>query len=548
MSDIDFNRLNGPQSKILRETLLGVFGRRDLEVFLRDNDYGRLENLVESGRFDYQVFELIEDFARKGRLGEVMADVRREYPKAPALEDLTVRLGFTDAEADSQRVLGGRGLEKMVREAGFNDLFRWTGRLAAAGQRVCRITYPLGYSREVRGTGFLVGRDLVLTNYHVIEKLLNDQAEAGDVRLSFGYAETDDGPPVGDSYRLAQDWRVAHAPYSDADLKADGGLPKQGELDFALLRLDQLAGETLGPAGKRGWFDLARAPQPARDDAIVFVLQHPKGEPLKHSIGILQKSGTPLRLRYDADTRVGSSGGLVLDQRLAPVALHHVGEPGSKLKASYNQGIPLPLIHAALEASGGPPRVFRASGPSSGAAESAVESVEKSIEPRTPPMDSDDTASRGGPPLLFYSYAREDEDLRRQLALHIKLLERQKILRTWYDGNIEVGGESDAEIQRRLREADIILLLASPEYLGSDELWSREVEIALDRHDKRQARVIPIVLRSVVWDNTPFSHLQRLPRDRRPIADRSKPGRDQAFAEIAGAIREIAAKITKDRS
>jgi hypothetical protein len=39
---------------------------------------------------------------------------------------------------------------------------------------------------------------------------------------------------------------------------------------------------------------------------------------------------------------------LVLDQELRPVALHHAGDPDSKIKARYNQGIPLHLIHAAL--------------------------------------------------------------------------------------------------------------------------------------------------------------------------------------------------------
>ena len=38
----------------------------------------------------------------------------------------------------------------------------------------------------------------------------------------------------------------------------------------------------------------------------------------------------------------------MLDEKLLPVALHHAGDPDSKIKARYNQGIPLHLIHAAL--------------------------------------------------------------------------------------------------------------------------------------------------------------------------------------------------------
>ena len=40
MREIDFNRLNGPQSKILRQTLMSVFRRSQaLDLFLEENGY-----------------------------------------------------------------------------------------------------------------------------------------------------------------------------------------------------------------------------------------------------------------------------------------------------------------------------------------------------------------------------------------------------------------------------------------------------------------------------------------------------------------------------
>lgn len=159
---------------------------------------------------------------------------------------------------------------------------------------------------------------------------------------------------------------------------------------------------------------------------------------------------------------------------------------------------------------------------------------------------SEDSESQTGPPLLFYSYAREDESLREQLAKQLKLLERQKIIRSWYDGCIVPGDEREPAIRRKLGDADIILLLASSDYLASDDIWNRDLDIALKRYDDRQddVRVIPIILRPIVWDDTPFSHLKPLPFDKRAVTDRSGPNRDRAFAEIARAIREVAVKIS----
>jgi hypothetical protein len=360
MADIDFNRLNGPQSKILRQTLMSVFRRsRTLDMFLDENGYEPLEDVVESGPFKYQVFDLIRELARTGRLDNLVGAARDEFSENPDLAELDERLALADEEAANQRVVGGMKLERVVRDAGHADVNLWAAQLVASGRRVCRISYQVP-GGVVRGTGFLVAKDLVLTNYHVVEHVLEGKADADMVRLAFGYAETMGGLSAGEKYGLAADWIVAHAPYSQADLAVDAGLPAAGELDFALLRLDKPAGDAEGPAGKRGWFDFGALPAPARDDAIVFVLQHPDGKPLKQSIGVRKESQTPLRLRYDADTEPGSSGAVVLDQRLDPVALHHAGDPDSKIKARFNQGIPLERIRALLEADPEMPRFWQA--------------------------------------------------------------------------------------------------------------------------------------------------------------------------------------------
>jgi V8-like Glu-specific endopeptidase len=352
VGSIDFNSLTGPQRKMLREILMDVFGRsRELDMFLDENGFDPLADVVESGPFKAEVFDLIREFERRGLLGSLFDKVRAEHPQAPALEDLDSKLGLADSSADQQRVLGSFGLERLVSDAGFDDLNLWAGRLVAAGKKICRISYSLD-GGDVRGTGFLVAKDLVLTNYHVMEPVIKGQAPGDVVQVNFGYAETTEGVAAGSIVKLGGDWNVASAPYSEAD-KQEDGQPAAGELDFALLRLAAPAGEKLG------WIKL-RDTAPSAADTIVFVLQHPEGKPLKQSIGILRKSNTPLRLRYDADTEPGSSGAAVLDQRLELVALHHAGDPNYKTKARYNQGVPIALIREHLAANAKVPKFWEA--------------------------------------------------------------------------------------------------------------------------------------------------------------------------------------------
>src|SRR2546423_7329297 len=144
----------------------------------------------------------------------------------------------------------------------------------------------------------------------------------------------------------------------------------------------------------------------------------------------------------------------------------------------------------------------------------------------------------GAPFSLFYSYAHEDELLRQHLETHLSLLRRQGLISEWHDRRIAAGTEWKQEIDRHLEMASIILLLISPDFLASDYCYDIEMQRALERHQRGEARVIPIVLRPVDWHTAPFGHLQSLPRDGKPVTEWDN--RDAAFRDIAQGIRRAA--------
>jgi uncharacterized protein YjbI with pentapeptide repeats len=142
---------------------------------------------------------------------------------------------------------------------------------------------------------------------------------------------------------------------------------------------------------------------------------------------------------------------------------------------------------------------------------------------------------------IFFSYAHEDEALRNELAKHLKLLERHEVIKTWHDRQITAGDEWKNEIDTHLETADIILLLISADFLASDYCYDIELKRALERHKNREARVIPIILRSVDWHNASFGKLTALPTDGRPITD--WPNQDQAFTDVVKGIRNAIEQI-----
>ena len=141
-----------------------------------------------------------------------------------------------------------------------------------------------------------------------------------------------------------------------------------------------------------------------------------------------------------------------------------------------------------------------------------------------------------GPTEVFYSYAHEDEPLLGELQKHLGILKRLGVIRGWHDREITAGSEWKGQIDRHLDAAGVILLLVSPDFIASDYCWDVELTRALKRHEQREARVIPVLLRPVEgWQDAPFGKLGVAPTDGRPVT--SWPNRDEAFADVARHIR-----------
>ena len=141
---------------------------------------------------------------------------------------------------------------------------------------------------------------------------------------------------------------------------------------------------------------------------------------------------------------------------------------------------------------------------------------------------------------LFFSYAHEDEGLRDQLEVQLAMLRRNGLIEAWHDRRIIAGTPIGDEISARLEEADIILLLVSPDFLASDYCYEREMARALERHREGSARVIPVILRPCAWHSAPFGELLAAPRDGRPIT--RWPDADEAFLNVVNAIEAAIAE------
>jgi TIR domain/CHAT domain len=147
-----------------------------------------------------------------------------------------------------------------------------------------------------------------------------------------------------------------------------------------------------------------------------------------------------------------------------------------------------------------------------------------------------------GPIRIFFSYSHKDEALRDKLEEALSLLKQQGLIEGWHDRRIGAGDEWSGAIDENLQKAQMILLLVSSSFIASKYCWDIEVKRALERYDRGEARVIPIILRECDWKGASFGKLQGLPMDGKAVT--SWANKDKAWTDVALGIRRAVEAMT----
>jgi hypothetical protein len=278
------------------------------------------------------VQDVVNQAAEEQWLLELVARAREALPTELRLVDLASRLGLST-------------LEKQFADSMPAESEEWRKRLAQIEGQVCR----LEVGRIAMGTGFLVGADLLLTAYYLLEPLIQGYAAPADVLLRFDYKSDVKGRTVspGVPFRLASDWLVA---YSGHDA-----------LGYALVRVDNSPGaQPIGgeraesSAVLRGWLPFGDQPDPRPGDTIIIV-HHAEGLPLSVHVetnGVRSMSPDGRHLFYNVNTRPGSGGAPCFNAQLGAVALHQGRSETVELRRGVNFGVLLSVVLGDLETHG----------------------------------------------------------------------------------------------------------------------------------------------------------------------------------------------------
>lgn len=266
------------------------------------------------------------------RLIAALRDARPAVPEFPALLD-KLNAASSGNPASLQRLMHNRNTP-------YHDVAQFRAALAKLEAAVCRVKTPSGY-----GTAALVAPNVVLTNFHVVEDIIDERGNLnGQAECLFDHkwiSSTYTTPEVKVRARSC----LSFSRYAEEDCRADA-LNKNPELlDYALLEIERnIADKPLVEGGDpRGHLNIPDPLRSVEKNTALIILQHPNAQPMKIDIATATDCSAT-RIRHNVNTEAGSSGAPIFDARLNLVAIHHAGHDWPETNYPYNQAIPLSLI------------------------------------------------------------------------------------------------------------------------------------------------------------------------------------------------------------
>lgn len=205
----------------------------------------------------------------------------------------------------------------------------------------CSGTDFRGRNTEWCGTGFLAGKNLFLTNNHVI----NSPEVAREAVVEFNFEATPESLLQAGVPRPGQTQKFKLDP---ARLFVTS--PARNGLDYSFVWIEGAAQEAFGSIKmERGSFT-------AENGMQAFIIHHPQGQPKTVSLDDTEVFGITTRIiHYSSDTKEGSSGAPVFDPRGRLIALHHASRrqevtlhDGGR-SDTINEGIKIAAIALDLE-------------------------------------------------------------------------------------------------------------------------------------------------------------------------------------------------------
>lgn len=143
---------------------------------------------------------------------------------------------------------------------------------------------------------------------------------------------------------------------------------------------------------------------------------------------------------------------------------------------------------------------------------------------------------------ISYSHNNSDRPLLDQLLKQMAPLIQTGRITVWEDAQIQPGDNWEHEIRTHLDNADIVMLLVSSDYLASNYVNNIEIPTAMRREQEGKCKIIPVLLRSCLYDLMPYAQYEFLPKtahNQRLVPLDQWDSKDEAFTVVLRRLHQL---------
>src|SRR5437660_3701426 len=102
-------------------------------------------------------------------------------------------------------------------------------------------------------------------------------------------------------------------------------------------------------------------------------------------------------------------------------------------------------------------------------------------------------------PRVFISCSIKDEKLKDRLLAHLSVGELKNALTGWHANGQPGGAGWLRQAEEAIREATIVIILVSPDYLTSEVVVRDELPAILRRREADRIAVMPVIAQPCLW-------------------------------------------------
>lgn len=144
---------------------------------------------------------------------------------------------------------------------------------------------------------------------------------------------------------------------------------------------------------------------------------------------------------------------------------------------------------------------------------------------------------------LTFLHLEEDTQWCQKIDTFLAPFERNHDINTFMLSDITGGEKVSTRLQQQLSKSDIVVVLISAKLIANNT-YMDYVDMLLQRQEKGEVLIVPILLHACLWQLSPFGKMQLLPKDKIAISSSHwKSKVHEVLTEVALGIKEIVDKL-----